>query len=283
MKRIKEMSFGDYLKETVVPPSGQTIGPSTNAPAKPGAPDNKAPAPGKQMKAIWPGDGAPVERGMTVGLTGANNLPVPGEVTQVDQSAKGVKVKNPTTGQEEWQNIDQLQAFMGADQNKPGVQEGYLNTYEIGHRVNTPLGPGVIVDVSPDINVDGRVSVRLDNPEFADEEGRDTFDLTTDLLSHEVTESQEISRILELAGIRENCSAGATGAGAIAIAPAAQGKIKRRNEPTEESLKTEYTPRGPAKTIIGDTKPNQASGKLSADLAATGKKVASRTNNGFKK
>lgn len=97
--------------------------------------------------------------------------------------------------------------------------------------------------------------------------------------SGRVAEDAELSRLLKLAGLQENCSGGATGAGSIAIAPTSMGMKKR--QPTEEgSLKKEYTPKEPAKTIIGDTKPNQASGKLSADLAATGKKAAGRTFNG---
>lgn len=97
-----------------------------------------------------------------------------------------------------------------------------------------------------------------------------------------VAEDAELSRMLQLAGIQENCSGGATGAGAIAMAPSAMGGIKKR-EPAEEALTPEYTPKGPAKTIVGDTKPNQATGKLSADLAASGKKAAGRINNGRKR
>jgi hypothetical protein len=132
-------------------------------------------------------------------------------------SANGVKVKNPTTGKDEWMNTDQLEPFMaqpGADKAEPG--------------------------------------------------------------------QNDLQRLKELAGIAENCSGGATGAGAIAIAPAPMGKMKKR-EPTEETLKKEYTPREAAKTIAGDTKLHQASGELSATLAANGKKTASRINNGMKR
>ena len=45
----------------------------------------------------------------------------------------------------------------------------------------------------------------------------------------------------------------------------------------------EYVPKEAAKTIVGDTKPNQASGELSATLAANGKRTASRINNGIKR
>lgn len=91
-----------------------------------------------------------------------------------------------------------------------------------------------------------------------------------------------IDRLKQLAGISENASAGASCAGAMGASTAQPlgKKIQRRS--VEESPVTEYTPTV-AKTVVGDTKPAQASGKLSADLAARGKKTASRKNNGFKK
>ncbi len=79
----------------------------------------------------------------------------------------------------------------------------------------------------------------------------------------------DIQRLKELAGIGEESSGGSTSAGNFAV--------------PEASLKKEYVRRAPAKTIIGDTKPFQASGELSANLAATGKPSAGRTNNGFKR
>jgi hypothetical protein len=168
---------------------------------------------------MWAGKGSPTQVGMTVGLKGPDGLPVPGEISQVDTAAKGVKVRNPTTGQEEWTNIDALEPF-DMQQNQPG-------------QPNQPT-----------------------------------------------MEEKDLQRLRQLAGIRENCSAGATGAGAIAVAPAAMGSVKRR-QPTEEQKK-EYTAKT-AKTIVGDTKPSQASGELSATLAANGRKTASRINNGRKK
>lgn len=94
-------------------------------------------------------------------------------------------------------------------------------------------------------------------------------------------EEKDLSRMKHLAGIVEDGSCGGTGAGAIAIAPTSMGTIKRR-QPTNEQPK-EYTPKEAPKTIVGDTKPAQASGELSANLAARGKKAAGRTNNGFKR
>ena len=89
-------------------------------------------------------------------------------------------------------------------------------------------------------------------------------------------------RMQQLAGIKENCSAGATGAGSIAVAPAAMGKVKRRQE-TNEQQPVEYTRTEAPKTIVGDTKPAQASGELSANLAARGQKTASRNKNGLRR
>jgi hypothetical protein len=98
----------------------------------------------------------------------------------------------------------------------------------------------------------------------------------------QVAEDAELSRMCQLAGIKENCSAGATGAGSIAVAPAAMGKVNRRQD-TNEQKPVEYTRTEPPKTIIGDTKPGQASGELSANLAARGKKTASRNKNGLRR
>lgn len=224
-KVVSGLSFSEYhqLSEAgtiITPPSGQTIAP-TASPQKAGAATQSP----QKMKAIWPGKGAPVEVGMTVGLKGPNGLPVPGEISQVDMAAKGVKVKNPTTGQDEWANLDTLEPFMVSGEQGQNIQPGQQPTAE---------------DVS------------------------------------------DLARMRKLAGIKEECSGGATGAGAIAVAPAAMGKVKRRTDPVEESPSLEHPVSG-RKTIVGDTKPNQASGKLSANLAVRGKKTASRSNNGFKK
>jgi len=98
----------------------------------------------------------------------------------------------------------------------------------------------------------------------------------------QVAENAALSRMQQLAGIKENCSAGATGAGSIAVAPAAMGKVKRRQE-TNEQQPVEYTRTEAPKTIVGDTKPAQASGELSANLAARGQKTASRNKNGLRR
>jgi hypothetical protein len=226
-EQISKMSFKDYVAESgasIRPPSGQTISPSGS-----GVTPSSSGTSGSNIKAIWPGQGAPLQQGMTVGLKGPSGVPVPGAVTQVDQGASGAKVRNPTTGQEEWYNNDDLEPFMAKGPLAANPGQGAVAT----------------------------------------------------------TEDTELIRLKELAGLNkigESCSSGATGASAIAVAPTAMnGKKPIKREYTQEAKPVEYTPKEPAKTIIGDTKPSQASGKLSADLAARGKKTASRTNNGFKR
>ena len=67
-----------------------------------------------------------------------------------------------------------------------GVTEGFKNTYEVGDRVDSPMGTGTIVAVSKNVNVDGRVKVKLDDPRRAGEDGKhkDSFILTTTQINH---------------------------------------------------------------------------------------------------
>lgn len=226
-QEISKMSFSQYLSlleasADITPPSGQKIspaGPSASPTATTQGPQ-KAPS---KAQVMWNGPGSPIEQGMTVGLKGPNGLPVAGEITQVDQTANGVKVKNPTTGQEEWHGNDDLQPFAGGN-TVPGATNQAAGLRQM---------------------------------------------------------AEDLKRMKQLAGISEDASGGASCAGGIATAPAAMGNVKRRQS-VEEGPSEEYTP-DVAKTVAGDTKPNQASGRLSANLAARGKKTASRTNNGFRK
>ena len=78
--------------------------------------------------------------------------------------AKGVKVKNPTTGQDEWINMDALQPYMAG----------------------------------------GSAPANAQNPAAA--QGTDPSAVTTQ------EDANDLVRLRELAGIKENCSAGATGA-----------------------------------------------------------------------
>lgn len=235
-KAISLMSFSDYLKlleasADITPPSGMKIGASTPSNSSSSASagnttvnsstvnTQKAQQDPTKTQVIWNGPGSPIEKGMTVGLKGPTGIPVPGEITQVDNQANGVKVRNPSTNKEEWHSNDDLEPYVGGATPAPGLQTSAM--------------------------------------------------------------AEELSRMKKLAGIAEDASSGASCAGAMgAGTPQPIGAIKRR-QPVAE-LKKEYVPKV-AKTVVGDTKPNQASGELSANLAASGKKTASRINNGIKK
>lgn len=237
-EQISQMSFLEYFKlineagSAIVPPSGNTIGPSGSAGPVPQKAATGPQQGSQQIKSIWPGSGAPLQVGMTVGMKGPNGTPMPGTISQVDQGANGVKVKNPAGGADEWMNIKDLQPFMA--QGQPGTAPAAQPAPPPGSV------PTTTQETAPDIQ-----------------------------------------RLRELAGMAESCSGGASGAGGIAVANVPLGGMKRR-QPAEEALKKEYTAKV-AKTVVGDTKPNQASGELSATLAANGRKTASRINNGFKR
>jgi hypothetical protein len=67
---------------------------------------------------------------------------------------------------------------------KIGLKEGFRNSYSVGDRVMTPTGTGTIVWVSPKVNVDDMVRVKLDDPSQAGDDGKDkdTFRYTTSML-----------------------------------------------------------------------------------------------------
>jgi hypothetical protein len=99
----------------------------------------------------------------------------------------------------------------------------------------------------------------------------------------QMQETAELSRMKKLAGIKEDASCGATGAGAIASAPATMGKVKRRPDAVEESPSLEHEVAG-RKSVVGATGPQaQPTKKLSANNAARGKPTPNRKNLGFKK
>ncbi len=94
-------------------------------------------------------------------------------------------------------------------------------------------------------------------------------------------ESSMLQRLRELAGIGEDCSSGATGAGSIATAPISMGKMKKR-PPVEESPSLEHPVAG-RKTVVGATGPQaSAIGKLSANNAVRGNPTPFRKKNGLK-
>lgn len=238
---ISKMSFLQYhtLLEAGAnipsPSGGSSIGPSSNSvspSANPQQNTQQGQQPGAQNKAqvLWQ-KGVPAQRGMTVGLQGQGGLPIPGEITQVDTSAKGVKVRNPTTGQEEWHGDDEL------------------NPYVSGH---TTL-----------------------QPNQQPQQGQQMQGMR-----------EELSRLKQLAGISEDgssggCTAGATSAGNVASSPAAFMKPKRRSE-VDESPSLEH-PEVNGKELAPGVKPNAASGRLSANLAAKNMKTASRSKNGLRR
>jgi hypothetical protein len=66
------------------------------------------------------------------------------------------------------------------------VQEAFKNTYDVGDRVDGPLGTGTIVAVSKNVNIDGKVKVKLDDPSKAGKDGedKDSFVLRTTDITH---------------------------------------------------------------------------------------------------
>jgi len=115
---IKTLSFSSYceLLETmneddITPPSGQPIGPSgsTGPSAQPSANSTNNQPNNQSMS--WNGKD-PISNGMTVGLKNAQTGQMtPGVVTRIDNNAKGVMVKDPTTNQEQWQNMQNISPF----------------------------------------------------------------------------------------------------------------------------------------------------------------------------
>lgn len=85
----------------------------------------------------------------------------------------------------------QLLRALGYKMDKTGdrtvlVKEAFKNTYDVGDRVDGPLGTGTIVAVSKNVNIDGKVKVKLDDPSRAGKDGevKDSFVLRTTDLQH---------------------------------------------------------------------------------------------------
>lgn len=223
---ISSISFKQYVElleagADIVPPSGQPIAAQQTQQQKPQAASK---SPDKNVKAIWPGVGAPVEVGMAVGIRDIKGAPANAVVTQVDKSANGVKVKT-LQGKDEWYNMGTLQPGMAT--NKPGAP---------------------------------------------------TTAPTTE-------SKEELLRLRKLAGITETCTPGASSAAnmSVGVVEMGDGNTIRRQTNSEKRYTKQYTPESAPKTIIGDTKPNQASGELSARLVKRGLPTATRKNNGFKR
>lgn len=295
---ISKMSFSQYLNlieasANISSPSGQTIGPSAAKQASPTS-NTQVPqtAPAKQQ-VMWNGPGAPIEKGMTVKLKGPNGLPVAGVISQVDQSAHGVKVKNPITGQDEWHGNDDLEPYAGGD-TVPGAtpQAAGLHQQQVAEDISRMRELAGIIENSFSHDVDHipgatrhDLAQQMKDSACKRCNGHGSVYKTPDgtvFPSNQPGTKRYKCGVCKGSGfIAEDSSGGASCAGGIAIAPTAMGGMKKRSQ-VEEGPSEEYTP-GVAKTVAGDTKPNQATGRLSANLAARGKKTASRINNGFKK
>ena len=251
-ERISEMSFSEYrsideASADIVPPSGQPIAP--------GATQSGTPQTTKPSATTQPTTTTPPNQGTA--------------------DPRGVQVRNPVTGKMEWmQPTNAMAGKQGAP--APGAQQVAENDtptesvkYEVVDRQTGKVVGGPYSTLS-------RARAVVDKKDNA----YGAYRYTARRIK-QVSENIDLARMKHLAGIVEDGSSGGTCSGAIATAPAAMGSMKKRQYTAEQPK--EYTPKEAPKTIIGDTKPAQASGELSANLAAKGKKTASRTNNGFKK
>lgn len=127
---ISKMSFKDHIaleEADIVPPSGQPLGPTgttgTNQSTNQSTASTPAP-PSGNTKGNWAGKGSPFEVGMTVGLKGPTGAPTPGEISYIDSASKGVRVRDPSTGEEQWHNNDALIPYSG---NPGGTEQTKLN------------------------------------------------------------------------------------------------------------------------------------------------------------
>lgn len=100
------------------------------------------------------------------------------------QFLKKKAAQAPTKGMSNTEKADK--GWRNPNVEEQGVAEGFKNTYNVGDRVDGPLGTGTIVAVSRNVNVDGRVKVKLDDPSRAGEDGKykDSFVLDTTQLKH---------------------------------------------------------------------------------------------------
>ena len=108
------------------------------------------------------------------------------------------------------------------------VEEEFRNTIfdKEGDHVGTPLGNGIILAIQP-MDDHGNQLVRVKMDKYKDHDG-DSFTFNAGDLTPPKGD-ENLSRMRQLAGIKETASGGATGAGAIASAPAAVGDMHSRN------------------------------------------------------
>ncbi len=141
---------------------------------------------------------------------------------------------------------------------------------------NKPPVQGDEIELGDDTYKIAQVDHGADSVKVKDATGKETW-VSNEIASQMtggIEDQNELNRIKQLAGLGED-----TCAGGIAAVGQPMGQMIKRS--VDESPKKEYKRSEPYKSIIGDTKPHQASKELSANLAAQGKKTVYRKNNGI--
>lgn len=174
--------------------------------------------------------------GDKVSTTDANGAIVDYEVVSQDNNAGTAIVRNAQTGQEQTHNLQDLKP---ADKNT--IQSGQPKPVQNNGQVQNPF--------------------------------QQALGAATQLTQSATYDEKELTRILELAGIKETASCGATSAGGIATIAQPMGSMQKRYKQAEEVTD---------KTIHGKIDPNAATGELSRRLVDRKMKTASRKNNGKK-
>lgn len=243
---ISEMSFSQYrlLTELITPPSGQTIGPIGST----GSSNLAKPTPTAQPSPMTKGQAAASGGLLTPPKIGDTvNVPGPNNVPIPVQLTRVDTGKNTVRYKSPITGRDE---DIGVDKLSPAATSN--NSPDSGNAVAGPATAG-----TPGLPPTGGTG--------------------------QVTEDAELARLLELAGIPESCSGGASGVGGIAVSATPMGKpskkVIRRTE--EGTLNTQYKRKRPEQTIAGDRKPLPGMHKLNADLSATpGKSAAGSAFNG---
>ena len=187
----------------------------------------------------WAGVGTPVQQGMEVGIADRQTGQVMPHQVAKTDGQGGVTVTNPVTGQTETYNEKDL----------------------------TPLASKN--DAARSSN---------SSPKIANQMPKTTAAISNLMQSHDY-DDKELNRILELAGLVEDGSAGgcaaggSTTAGNIASAAAPIGSLKKRYKQAEETSD---------KTVSGKIDPNGASNELAQKLADRKMKSATRHHNGIR-
>lgn len=201
---------------------------------------------GKDASVQWAGKGTPVQQGMAVGIKDQQTgLVTPHQVTKTDGQG-GVTVTDPKTGQAATYNEQDLQPLIS----KPGQSQP---------STQNPNQKGI---ANPMPQTSAALGSLMQSHDYGD---------------------QELTRILELAGLKEDGSGGCSGAGGmgggattagnIASASAPIGSLKKRYKQAEESSD---------KTVSGKIDPKGSSNELAQKLADRKMKSATRHHNGIR-